>query len=72
MKRVLFVEGTDEAALRSFAAGLNHPWRLLARPEQGLYLLEVTEPGEETGRAAAKLAGFRSWTFDVLDERAGG
>lgn len=71
MTRVLFVEGRDDAVLRAFALGLAFPWRLLARPEQGLYLLEVTRPGEETERAAAKLAGVRTWTFDVVDESAG-
>ncbi len=71
MTRVLFVEGRDDAVLRSFALGLALPWRLLARPEQGLFLLEITNPDEETGRAAAMLAGVRSWTFDVVDEHAG-
>lgn len=72
MKRVLFVEAKDEALLRSFALGLDLPWRLLARPEEGLFLLEVTNAGEETGRAAARLAGARSWTFHVVEERPGG
>jgi len=69
--RVLFVEGRDESALRAFALGIALPWRLLARSEQGLYLLEVTHPGEETESAAAALADVRAWTFDVLDERPG-
>jgi hypothetical protein len=69
--RVLFVEGRDESALRSFALGLALPWRLLARPEQGLFLLEVTQAGEETERQAAVLADVRAWTFDVLDEHTG-
>ncbi len=72
MTRVLFVEGRDEAALRSFALELVRPWRLLARPEQGLFLLEVTQPGEETERAAAALASVRAWTFDVVGEHPGG
>ena len=72
MTRVLFIEGSDETALRSFALGLALPWRLLARPEQGLFLLEVTHPAEGTERAAAQLAGARSWTFDVVDEHPGG
>jgi len=69
--QVLFVEGKDEAALRAFAQGLALPWRLLARPEQGLVLLEVTHPGQETERAAAGLANVRAWTFDVVDEHPG-
>jgi hypothetical protein len=72
MTRVLFVEGSDETALRSFALRLALPWRLLARPEQGLFLLEVTHPAEETERAAAALANVRAWTFDIVDEHAGG
>ncbi len=47
------------------------PWRLLTRPEQKLFLLEVTHPAEETERAAAALTGVRAWTFDVLDEHPG-
>ncbi|MBK9968809.1 MAG: hypothetical protein IPP07_29750 [Holophagales bacterium] len=70
--RVLFVEGKDEAAFRSFAQGLALPWRLLARPGQGLFLLEVTHATGETERAAAALANARTWTFDVVDEHPGG
>ena len=72
MTRVLFAEGKDEAALRAFAQGLALPWRLLARPEQGLFLLEVTHHGPEIERAAAGLANVRTWTFDVVDERSDG
>jgi hypothetical protein len=70
--RVLFVEGKDEGTLRSFALGLALPWRLLARPGQGLFLLEVTHPAEDAECAAAALAGVRAWTFDVVDEHSGG
>jgi len=70
--RVLFIEGSDETALRSFALRLALPWRLLRRSEQGLVLLEVSHPTEETERAAAALANARSWTFDVVDEHPGG
>ncbi len=69
MTRVLFVEGRDEAALRSLAEGLAVPWRLLARPEQGLFLLEVTAPAPELEREAEGLSGLRSWAFDVVDGR---
>ncbi len=72
MTRVLFVEGKDEAALRAFALGLALPWRLLARPEQGLFLLEVAHPDQETERAAAALGSVRAWTFDVVGEHPGG
>lgn len=70
--RVLFVEGKDEAVLRAFAQGLTPRWRLLSRPEQGLFLLETTDPGREIERAASGLAGTHAWTFDVLDEHPGG
>jgi hypothetical protein len=66
--RILFVEGKDEAALRSFAGRLATPWRLLARPEQGLFLLEAADPGEEAERAAGGLPGARAWAFDVVAE----
>ena len=67
-RRVLFVEGTDEALLRAFAARIAAPWRLLARPEQGLFLLEATDPGEGIEREAASIPGARAWAFGVLSE----
>ena len=69
MTRVLFVEGRNEAALRALAERLDVPWRLLARPEQGLFLLEATDPAPELEREAASLPGLRAWAFDVLDQR---
>lgn len=71
MTRILFAEGKDEAVLRAFARGLTLPWRLLSRPAQGLFLLEVTDPREETERDAAALESVRAWTFDVVDEHPG-
>jgi hypothetical protein len=70
--RVLFVEGRNEDALRTFASTLSSPWRLLSRPEQRLFLLETTGAGEDAERAAAELDGVRSWAFDVVDEHPGG
>ena len=72
MNRVLFVEGRDEAALRAFAAGLSSPWRLLSRPEQGLFLLEATGAGEEAESEAAAMKDVRAWAFVVVEERPGG
>lgn len=69
MTRVLFVEGKDDAPLRALAARLAGAWRLLSRPEQGLFLLEATDPGEDVEREAAALPGLRAWTFDVVDGR---
>ena len=72
MTRVLFVEGKDEAALRALAARLEGPWRLLSRPEQGLFLLEAELPAGDDGgleREAARLEGARAWSFEVLDGR---
>jgi hypothetical protein len=75
--KVLFVEGKDPEALRGFARRFPHPYRLLYRPEQGLYLLEVTfrDEGreaqaisEEMEREAAGLTGFRSWSFELIEE----
>lgn len=66
--RVLFVEGKDEAALRGLAESLATPWRLLSRPEQGLFLLEARDPGEDAERAAASVPGARAWAFDVVAE----
>ncbi|WP_276953833.1 hypothetical protein [Allomeiothermus silvanus] len=65
--RVLFVEGKDLQALRAMARRFPHPYRLLYRPEQGLYLLEVWAVGGEMERAAADLEGFRSWSFELLE-----
>lgn len=68
MTRVLFVEGRDEAPLRALATRLAGGWRLLSRPEQGLFLLEATDPGEDVEREAGALPGHRAWSFDVVDE----
>ncbi len=68
MRRILFAEGRDEAALRTFARGLACRWRLLARPEQTLFLLEAEDPGEEAERAAGSLDGVKTWAFDVVGE----
>ena len=69
MKRVLFVEGRDEAPLRALAERCPAPWRLLARPEQGLFLLEATDPAPDLEREASSLPGLRAWAFDVVDRR---
>jgi hypothetical protein len=66
--RVLFVEGKDEALLRTLAAGLRRPWRLLARSGQGLFLLEAADPDAEVERAAESLPGARAWAFEVVAE----
>ncbi len=68
VRRVLFVEGTDRTLLATFARGLRVPWRLLARPEEGLWLLESTGATEEVARVAAVLPGVKAWAFDVVEE----
>ena len=68
VRRVLFAEGKDEASLRGLAARHDGPWRLLARPEQGLFLLEATDPGEELERQVGSSPGVRAWVFDVVAE----
>jgi len=66
--KVLFVEGKDLEALRALARKYPHPYRLLHRPEQALYLLEVWAFSSEIEAAAAGLEGFRSWSFELLEE----
>jgi hypothetical protein len=71
VKRVLFVEANDRAILSAFSRGLRVPWRLLARPAQGLWLLELTGAAEEVERVAAVLPGVRAWSFDIIAEGLG-
>ncbi|PZA05838.1 MULTISPECIES: hypothetical protein [unclassified Meiothermus] len=66
--RVLFVEGKDLQALRAIARRFPHPYRLLYRPEQELYLLEVWAFGDELVEETAKLEKVRSWSFELLEE----
>ncbi|RIH84545.1 hypothetical protein Mlute_01858 [Meiothermus luteus] len=66
--RVLFVEGKDPGVLRQFARRFPHPYRLLYRPEQGLYLLELWGHAPEVEADALGLEGFRSWSFELLEE----
>jgi hypothetical protein len=66
--RVLFVEGKNLDALRSLARRFRHPYRLLYRTEQELYVLEVWAFAPEMEAAAAALEGFRSWSFELLEE----
>lgn len=66
--RVLFVEGKNLEALRQLARRYPYPYRLLYRAEQQLYLLEVWAFGPELEAAAAGLEGFRSWSFELLEE----
>ncbi|MBF6594118.1 MAG: hypothetical protein IVW51_06680 [Thermaceae bacterium] len=66
--RVLFVEGQDGDALRRLAHKFSHPYRLLYRKEQALYLLEVWAYEPEVETEALKLEGFRSWSFEMLEE----
>lgn len=66
--KVLFVEGKNLDVLRGLARQFPHPYRLLYRAEQELYLLEVWAHTPEMERAAAGLEGFRSWGFELLEE----
>lgn len=66
--KVLFVEGRDGEALRRLARSFPHPYRLLYRPEQALYLLEVWAYAPEVEAAAAGLEGVRAWSFELLEE----
>lgn len=66
--KVLFVEGKNPEPLRQLARQYPHPYRLLYRAEQGLYLLEVWAYGPQLETAAMALEGFRSWSFELLEE----
>lgn len=66
--KVLFVEGKEPEPLRALARQHPHPYRLLHRPEQALYLLEVWAFGPEMEAAATGLEGYRSWSFELLEE----
>ncbi|MGK0617980.1 hypothetical protein [Meiothermus cerbereus] len=66
--KVLFVEGKYPEPLRALARRYPHPYRLLHRPEQALFLLEVWAFGPEMEAAALRLEGYRSWSFELLEE----
>lgn len=66
--KVLFVEGKNGEALRALARRFPHPYRLLYRKEQELYLLEAWALGPELETAAGQLEGFRSWSFEMIEE----
>ncbi len=66
--KVLFIEGKNLDALRGLARRFPHPYRLLYRAEQELYLLEVWAYAPEMEQAASELEGFRSWSFELLEE----
>ncbi|RIH89539.1 hypothetical protein Mterra_00750 [Calidithermus terrae] len=68
--KVLFVEGKNADGLRELARRFPHPYRLLYRPEQGLYLLEAWAVGPAMEAEAARLEGFRVWAFELME--AGG
>jgi hypothetical protein len=66
--RVLFIEGKNADALREFARSFPHPYRLLYRKEQELYLLEAWAVTPQMEAAAGRLEGFRIWSFELLEE----
>lgn len=66
--KVLFVEGKDPEPLRQLARQHPHPYRLLYRPQEQLYLLEVWAFGPELEAQVVGLEGFRSWCFELLEE----
>ncbi len=69
--RVLFVEGKDGDALRALARKLPHPYRLLYRQEQELYLLEVWACPPEVEAEVAHLPDVRAWSFELMEEGQG-
>lgn len=66
--KVLFIEGKNQEILRGLARQFFHPYRLLYRKEQELYLLEAWAIGPEMEAAAGQLEGVRSWGFVVVEE----
>ncbi|AWR86671.1 hypothetical protein [Meiothermus taiwanensis] len=66
--KVLFVEGKNPEPLRRLARQHPYPYRLLYRAEQELYLLEVWAYDPELEAKAVGLEGFRSWSFELMEE----
>ncbi len=66
--KILFIEGKDPAILQILARKHPHPYRLLYRQEQDLYLLELWGYLPELEAEAADLAGFKSWSFELIEE----
>lgn len=66
--KVLFLEGQDGDLLRSLARKIPHPYRLLYRQEQELFLLEVWAYMPEVEAEAANLPNVRTWSFELIEE----
>ena len=66
--KVLFVEGKNQEVLRELARRFSHPYRLLYRKEQDLYLLEAWAIAPKMEVAAGQLEDVRSWSFEVIEE----
>lgn len=66
--KILFIEGKEARPLRDLARRNPYPYRLLHRPEQGLYLLEVWAYLPSFEAEASQLEGFRNWSFELEEE----
>lgn len=66
--KVLFIEGKNQEILRGLARQFFHPYRLLYRKEQELYLLEAWAIAPEMEAAAQQIEGVRSWSFEMIEE----
>ncbi|GEM86360.1 hypothetical protein MGR01S_09850 [Meiothermus granaticius NBRC 107808] len=66
--KVLFVEGKHLDPLKALARRHPYPYRILQREAQGLYLLEVWAYAGDLEGEAQGLEGFRSWSFELLEE----
>jgi len=64
--KVLFLESKSAEALRAFAAGQPHPYRLLASDDR--WLLVVEAAGPETIQAGLALTEVRGWVFELVEE----
>ena len=67
--KVLFVEGGDLEVLRQLGRRYPYPYRLLVRPEEGVYLLEAWGVGADLVEEATRTEGVRAWAFDLLEEQ---
>ena len=65
--KILFVEGKQQGLIQDLVRSINHPYRLMYRQEQELYLLEVWAYAPELEAQVKGMEGFKSWTFELME-----
>jgi hypothetical protein len=65
--KILFVEGKQLEPIQALVRLINHPFRLMYRKEQELYLLEVWAYPPELEEQVKEMEGFKSWTFELME-----